>query len=143
LDLDASIGVENDPCPYPAHFNPDNDDFFSQMADAEKSAASGESDRPVSPVADGSAVTQSDITSGDQPPAVVGVEGRQDNNSEDDDFSAGMPKLRHRELEKLIAEHLKNLCRKKTPLSDTKAASTTFDLEAMCRFNDIQCNRPY
>ncbi|KAF8493765.1 hypothetical protein F5888DRAFT_1806092 [Russula emetica] len=108
LDLNASIGVKSDPCP---------------------------SDSPVSPVVDESTVTQSDIASGDQPSAVNGVEaleGRQDS-----DFSAGTPKLRHRELEKLIAEHLKKLRRKRTLLSDTKAASTAFDLEAMRRFNDI------
>jgi hypothetical protein len=112
------------------------------MVEAEKSTASGESDSPVSPVVDGSAVTQSDNASGDdgdQPPAVDGVEGRRDSESElEDDFSAGIPKLRHRKLEKLIAEHLKRLRCKKTLLSDTKAASTAFDLEAMHRFNDIQ-----
>jgi hypothetical protein len=141
LDLEASIGVESDPCPYPTGFDPNDNYFFSQMAEAEKSTASGESDSPVGPVVDGSAVTQSDNASGDdgdQPPAVDGVEGRRDSDSEEDDFSAGIPELRHRELEKLIAEHLKKLRRKKTLLSDTKAASTAFDLEAMRRFNDIQ-----
>ncbi len=113
LDLEPSIGVESDPCP------------------------NRESHSPVSLVVDGSVVTQSDTASGDQPLAVDGVEGRRDSNNEDD-FSAGIPELRHRELEKLIADHLKKLRRKKTLLSDAKAASTVLDLEAMRRFNDIE-----
>jgi hypothetical protein len=59
-------------------------------------------------------------------------------DSEEGHFDADVPELRHHELEKFIADHLKKLRRNKTLLSDTKAASTAFDLEAMRRFNDIQ-----
>ena len=68
---------------------------------------------PVSPVVDQSAVTSSDIAlgdDGDQPPAVDEVEGRQDSddnirhtggNNDEDDFSAGIPKLRLLEFQRL------------------------------------------
>lgn len=150
LDLEGSISGESDPCPYLAGVNSNSNYFFSQTAEAEKSTTGGESDSPVSPVVNQSAVTSSDIAlgdDGDQPPAVDEVEGRQDSddnirhtggNNNEDDFSAGIPELHHCELEKLITEHLRKLRYKKTLLSDTKAASTAFDLEAMRRFNDIR-----
>jgi hypothetical protein len=66
LDLEATIGAESpEPFPYPTDFDPNNNSFFSRMAEAEKSAAGGESDSPVSPVVDGSALTQSDDALGD------------------------------------------------------------------------------
>jgi hypothetical protein len=96
----------------------------------------------VSPVVEGSAVTLSDITSGDQQrdqfSAADGIEDRRGDNGKEDGFGADTPELCHRELEKLIGDHLKKLRRNKTLLSDTKAASTALDLEAMCRFNDIR-----
>lgn len=73
-----AISIESlDSCPYTANLDP-NDNFFSQM-EAKKSTVGGELDSPVSPVVDGSAVTQLDNASGDdgdQTPAVDGVEGR-------------------------------------------------------------------
>jgi hypothetical protein len=159
LDPEASVDVESsEPCLHPADFDPNDSCFFSQMAEAEKPTAGGELDSPVSPAANGSAITQSDNVSGDdddQPAAADGVEGGQDSDDgnkdvgsgseedkdderDDSSLSAGIPELCHRELEKLIAKHLQKLRHKKTLLTDTKAASTAFELEAMRRFNDIQ-----
>ena len=150
LNLKGSISGESDPYSYLAGVNSNSNYFFSQMVEAEKLTTGGESDSPVSPVVDQSAVTSLDIALGDdgnQPLAVDEVEGRQDSNddirhtggnNDKNDFSAGIPELHHCELEKLITEHLRKLRYKKTLLSDTKAASTAFDLEAMCCFNDIR-----
>jgi hypothetical protein len=84
LDLEATIGAESpEPFPYPTDFDPNDNSFFSRMAEAEKSAAGGELDSPVSPVVDGSALTQLDDAlgnDGDQP-AVDGVEGNEDVDS--------------------------------------------------------------
>ncbi|KAI0244963.1 hypothetical protein BJV78DRAFT_1159326 [Lactifluus subvellereus] len=106
-----------------------NDNYsFSQMVEAKKSIASGESD---------SAGSNSSCRWSEGGRDSDG--GTKDIGSDnEDDSGAGIPELHHRELEKLIAEHLRKLRRKKTLLSDTKAASTAFDLEAMRRFNDIQ-----
>ena len=72
---------------------------------------------PVSPVVNQSAVTSSDIAlgdDGDQPSAVDEVEGRQDSNdnirhtggnNDEDDFSAGIPKLHLLEFQRLEGTH--------------------------------------
>ena len=82
LDFKASIGVNIDVESYPNS----NTCFYLQMVDTEKSAASGESDSPISLMVDRSAVTQLDITLDDQLLAMDRVEalkGRQDDNSKD------------------------------------------------------------
>ena len=86
LDFKASIGVNTNVESYPNS----NTCSYLQMVDTEKSAASGESDSPISLMVDRSAVTQLNITTDDQLLAIDRVEalkGRQDDNSKDLEYN--------------------------------------------------------
>lgn len=65
-------------------------------------------------------------------------ENNEGDNENEQSNSRQTPQQYHSELEKLINRHQKRLRNKKTMLTDTKAAATVFDLEALRNFNDIR-----